>query len=97
MADNNDDGPQPSPVGGLRAAWVTAKPKRRDYGTVVAELNSLKSVGEGRGFERGLHVPVTYLGYFKPPRTHFSPICSPRTDDSQKSGNRYMRLVYGWN
>lgn len=67
MADDNNDGPQSSPVA-LRAAWATAKPKRRDYGTVVAELNSLKLVGEGSVFKRDPHAPVTHMGYFKLPR-----------------------------
>ena len=46
-------------------------PSRRDYGDVVAELSSLKLVGEGSIFERGPHVPVTHMGYFKPPADAF--------------------------
>lgn len=42
-------------------------PTRRDYGEVVTELNLSKFVGEGRVFDRGPHVPVAHMGYFKPP------------------------------
>ena len=54
--------------GGMaRAVWATAKPERRNLGAVVTELSSARLVGEGGIFEPGPHVPVTHLGYFKPP------------------------------
>ena len=56
------------PALAMRAAWESAVPSRRDYRDVVSELSSLKVVGEGSVFERGPHVPVTNMGYFKPPR-----------------------------
>lgn len=59
------------PALALRAAWESASPSRRDYGDVVAELSSLKLVGEGSVFERGPHVPVTHMGFFKPPADAF--------------------------
>ena len=46
-------------------------PLRRDYGDLVSELSSLKMVGEGSVFEREPHVPVTHMGYFKPPAEAF--------------------------
>lgn len=52
---------------GLRGRWAGAKPARHDYAAVVTELNASKLVGEGSVFERGPHVPITHLGYFKPP------------------------------
>jgi len=66
MGDN-----APPTVDATRAAWAIAKPERRNYGTVVTELNSSRLVGEGSVLERGPHVPVTHMGYFKPP------ICFP--------------------
>ena len=69
-----DDPPAPviaQPALAVRAAWESAVPSRRDYGDVVAELSSLKLVGEGSVFERGPHVPVTHMGYFKPPADAF--------------------------
>lgn len=33
----------------------------------MSELNASKLVGEGSVFERGPFVPITHLGYFKPP------------------------------
>ena len=72
MADEAVDPPTPAaPGAALRIAWATLKPERRDYGEVVTGLNSLKLVGEGSVFERGPHVPVTHLGYFKPPADAF--------------------------
>lgn len=54
-------------AGKLRTAWATLRPSKRDFGAVVAELNASRLVGEGGVFERGAHVPVTHMGYFKPP------------------------------
>lgn len=79
MADNGPAGPNPNvpaaPVPNaaalLRAAWATLKPSRRDFGAVVTELNASRLVGEGGIFERGPHVPVTHMGYFKPPTDAF--------------------------
>lgn len=53
------------------AAWKAGKPTRRDYADVASELTSLKLVGEGSIFERGPHVPITHMGYFKPPPDAF--------------------------
>lgn len=71
MPDNNDAISPAAPGAAVRAAWATAKPNRRDYGMVVTELNSSKLVGEGSIFERGPHVPVTHMKYFKPPADAF--------------------------
>lgn len=54
-----------------RAAWAIAKPEGRDYATAVTELNSARLVGEGGIFDRGPHVPITHMGYFKPPQDAF--------------------------
>lgn len=58
-------------TGAVRAAWAASKPNRHNYAAVVSELNASKLVGEGRVFERGAHVPVTQMGYFKPPGDAF--------------------------
>jgi hypothetical protein len=55
----------------LKAAWKTAAPTRQDFGAVVSELQSMQMVGEGSLFERGSHVPVTHMAFFKPPPTAF--------------------------
>lgn len=51
----------------IRTAFATEKPKRRDYGEVVTELNASMLVGKGSVLERVSHVPVTHMGYFKLP------------------------------
>jgi hypothetical protein len=58
-------------VGLVRTAWKRAEPNHSDYGLAVAELNSSQMVGNGSVFERGNHVPVTHLTYFKPPASAF--------------------------
>jgi hypothetical protein len=55
----------------LKTAWKVATPTRRDFGAVVSELQSMQMVGEGSIFERGAHVPVTHMAFFKPPATAF--------------------------
>jgi uncharacterized membrane protein YgcG len=55
----------------LRSAWKAATPTRQDFGAVVSELQSMQMVGEGSIFERGAHVPVTHMAFFKPPATAF--------------------------
>jgi hypothetical protein len=55
----------------LRTTWKAAMPTRRDFGAVVSELQSTQMVGEGSIFERGAHVPVTHMAFFKPPATAF--------------------------
>jgi hypothetical protein len=55
----------------LKTAWKGATPENGDYGEAVAELNSSQMVGEGSVFERGSHVPITHLAFFKPPATSF--------------------------
>lgn len=57
--------------GGVRAEWAVAKPARQDYAAVVSGFNASKLVGEGSVFERGAHVPVTHVGYLKPPGSAF--------------------------
>ena len=52
---------------GVRAAWAVAQPGRPQYAEVVQAISSLKMVGEGSIFERGLHLSATHLTYFKPP------------------------------
>jgi hypothetical protein len=59
-------------VGRVTTAWKTAESNHSDYGLAVAELNSSQMVGNGNVFERGSHVPVTQLAYFKPPASAFS-------------------------
>jgi hypothetical protein len=51
----------------LTAAWERAEPNHSNYGLAVADLSSSQMVGNGSVFERGNHVPVTCLAYFKPP------------------------------
>lgn len=69
MSDNESSIATTMPA--VRTAWLTGKPVRRDFGAVITELNSAKLVGEGSVFERGPHVPVTHLNYFKPPDDAF--------------------------
>jgi hypothetical protein len=58
-------------IAALRASWKATAPTRQDFGAVVSELQSLEKVGEGSIFERGAHVPVTHMAFFKPPATSF--------------------------
>jgi uncharacterized membrane protein YgcG len=58
-------------VAALRSAWKAATPTRQDFGAVVSELQSMQMVGKGSIFERGAHVPVTHMAFFKPPATAF--------------------------
>jgi hypothetical protein len=58
-------------VGRVRTAWKRAEPNHGDDGLAVAELNSSQMVGSGSVFERGNHVPVTHLAYFKSPASAF--------------------------
>jgi hypothetical protein len=55
----------------LRTAWKAATPTRQDFGAVVSELQSMQMVEEGSIFERGAHVPVTHMAFFKPLATAF--------------------------
>jgi hypothetical protein len=55
----------------LKTAWKAATPTRQDFGAVVSELQSMQMVGEGSIFERGAHVHVTHMAFFKPPATAF--------------------------
>jgi hypothetical protein len=55
----------------LRTAWKAATPTRRDFGAVMSELHSMRTVGEGSIFKRGTHVPVTNMAFFKPLSTAF--------------------------
>lgn len=56
----------------LRAMWSSAKPTRHDFAAVVNELNSLKLCGKASVFERGAHVPITHMAFFKAPIDAFS-------------------------
>ena len=71
MTDTNNSSPPPSAEVAVRAAWSTAKPERRDFGTVATELNSIKLLGEGNVFEKDFHGPVTHMRYFMPPSDVF--------------------------
>lgn len=51
----------------VRVAWATAKPTRLGYVAVVNKSNAAKVVGERGALQRAPQVPVTHLGYFKPP------------------------------
>jgi hypothetical protein len=55
----------------LKASCNGAAQTYGDCGEVVAELNPAQMVGAGRVFERGSHVPITLLAFFKPPATPF--------------------------
>lgn len=68
MTDNDDS----STLSALRAMWATAKPTWHDYDAVVNELNGAKLVGNGSVFERGPHVPIGHMAYFKPPMDAFA-------------------------
>ena len=70
-------------------------PARRDYGDVVAELSSLNLVGEGSVFERGPHVPVTHMGYFKPAADPFVSELRSRNRCSAKEWE-YINAVGVW-
>jgi hypothetical protein len=58
-------------VGRVRTAWKRAEPNHSEYGLTVAELNSSQMVENCSVFERGNHVPVIHLAYFKPPASSF--------------------------
>lgn len=58
-------------VAEVKMAWAMRNPTRRKVGEVVTEHMSLKVFGNGNIFERGTHVPVTNMGYFKPPTNVF--------------------------
>lgn len=49
----------------LRTRWSVAKPTRDNYANVVSDINATKLVGEASIFERGTHVTITHMGYFK--------------------------------
>jgi hypothetical protein len=55
----------------LRSGWRASTPARQDFGAVVSELQSMQMVSEGSLFERGWHVHVTHVAFFKPPATAF--------------------------
>ena len=55
----------------VRAAWAAVTPKRSDYASVVAEIQAAKALGDSGCFERGPHVPITHMGYFRPPNDAF--------------------------
>lgn len=67
MADNGSASGVQGAATRLRASWGVAKPSRQDYGKEVTEVKASRLVGEGRVFERGPHVSVTHMGFFKPP------------------------------
>lgn len=69
MSDDNDTSANTAALLGM---WATAKPTRHDYTAVVSEMNAVKLVGEGSVFERGPHVPITHMEYFKPPMDAFA-------------------------
>lgn len=74
MSDKGDDDSGAAQGGAareVRTAWAVGKPGRHDFAAVVTELNASKLVGEGSVFERGAHVPVTHMGYFKAPTDAF--------------------------
>lgn len=52
--------------------WSTSKPNRHDYSAVLNELNAAKIFGNGIIFERGPHVPIGHMAYFKPPMDDFA-------------------------
>lgn len=88
--------PAPASSGGVTtAAWRTAKPVRQDYADVVVEMNSSRLVGEGGLFDRGPHVPITHMGYFKPPTDAFLTELRSRDRRSAKEWE-YINAVGVW-
>ena len=79
----------------VRTAWETAVPSRRDYGDMIAELSSLKLMGEESIFERGLHVAVTHMGYFKQPSDAFISALRSRDRRSAKEWE-YINAAGVW-
>lgn len=67
----SDETPPTDHTAALRGMWATAKPTRHDYAAVVGEMNAAKLAGDGSVFERGHHVPITHMAYFKPPMDAF--------------------------
>jgi hypothetical protein len=55
----------------LRPVWKAVTPTCQEFGAVVSELQSMQMVGEWSIFERGAHIPVTHMAFFKPPATVF--------------------------
>jgi hypothetical protein len=47
-------------------------------GAVEWEMQSMQMVGKGSIFERGAHVPVTHMAFFKPPATAFLSELKPK-------------------
>ena len=84
-----------NPAAILRAAWAAAAPAKKDYGLVVSAFNSSKLVGEGSTFERGAHVPVTHMGYFKPPKGAF--LAAPKSKDRRSAKEwEYINAAGVW-
>ena len=50
----------------LQEKWAVAKPTKVDFAAVVTDINATKLVGEASVFERGPHLPITHMAYFKP-------------------------------
>lgn len=71
MATNEGNDEAKGEVASACAAWKTLPPTRPDYAAVVTLMNANKLVGEASVFERGPHVPVTHMGYFRPPTDAF--------------------------
>lgn len=67
MSDQEQDTDTGAGCAGLRTLWAAAKPTRHDYAAFVNEINSLKLVGEASVFDRGSHVPITDMDFFKVP------------------------------
>lgn len=55
----------------LRERWSLAKPNRNDFAAVVTDIKVENLVCETSTFERGPHVLMTHMGYFKPPTDSF--------------------------
>lgn len=53
-------------------------------------MNAAKIVGEASVFERGPHVPITHMGYFKPNLDAFAVQIRQRTEDRTRSGSMWM-------
>jgi hypothetical protein len=79
----------------LGSAWRVATPARQDFGAVVSELQYLQMVGEGSMFERGSHVPVTHMSFFKPLTTAF---LSELKSKDRRSANEweYINAAGAW-
>lgn len=51
----------------MPAAWLSIALESKDYAAVLSEIQTASLMGDARFFSRGPHLPITNMGYFKPP------------------------------